>query len=66
MEHVAKPSCTYTSEAHFISKMMEATNTVLCIFKVVVLDETESENWLVWNHQQHELLTPCKGWSCGQ
>lgn len=34
---------TYSSKADFVSKVMEATNAVFRILKVVVFDETKSE-----------------------
>ena len=37
-----KVGSTYTSEAHFVTKMMETTNTILSILKIVVLDEAEA------------------------
>ncbi len=34
---------THPSEANLVSKVMKPTDTVLSIFKVVILDESESE-----------------------
>lgn len=38
---VTKITSTYTSEADFVSKVVEAADAVLSILKIVVLDEAK-------------------------
>jgi hypothetical protein len=38
-----RKSATYPSKAHLVSEVVEAADTVLSVFEVVVLDEPETE-----------------------
>jgi hypothetical protein len=56
---------TYACKANFVTKMMESTNAILGIFKVVILDESKSVMVSVGQHDMVEL-TPCTCWTCDQ
>lgn len=51
---------TYSSKADLIAKVVEATNTVLGILEVVILDESKAEQELVKKSPYvREMLTLC-------
>lgn len=58
-----KTDCRYSSKADFIAKEVKATNTVLSILVVVILDEAEAMNQSVMLQEDLVLLTLCTGQS---
>lgn len=52
---------TYSCKADFVTKVVEATDTVLGILVAVILDEAESEGTLVEAKMNRESTwhTPC-------
>jgi hypothetical protein len=59
---------SYPSKANFVSEVVEAADTVLSVFEVVVLDEAETAGDVSDGGSvlREKLLTLCKDWSSGR